>query len=57
MVFLPEACDFIGKNKNELRKLAEPIDGPLMSLYKDLAKTNKIWLSIGGFHERYDEVT
>ncbi|KAF7269459.1 hypothetical protein GWI33_017510 [Rhynchophorus ferrugineus] len=57
MVFLPEACDFIGKNKNELRKLAEPIDGPLMSSYKELAKTNNIWLSIGGFHERYDENT
>lgn len=50
MVFLPEAFDFIGENKEETFHLAEPLDGPLVNSLKDLAKTNNIWLSLGGMH-------
>ncbi|XP_018319892.1 nitrilase and fragile histidine triad fusion protein NitFhit isoform X2 [Agrilus planipennis] len=50
MVFLPEACDYIGTNKNETKSLAEGIDGPVMTKYKSLAKRNDMWLSVGGFH-------
>ncbi|XP_066145780.1 nitrilase and fragile histidine triad fusion protein NitFhit isoform X1 [Euwallacea fornicatus] len=57
MVFLPEACDFISRDKSEFKKLSEPISGPLIKLYQDLAKTYGIWLSIGGFHEKFDENT
>lgn len=50
MVFLPEAFDFIGENKEETFHLAEPLDGLLVTSLKDLAKTNNIWLSLGGMH-------
>lgn len=54
MVFLPEGCDYMGTNKDEIMELAETLDGPLMKQYSDLASTNKIWLSVGGFHEIVD---
>ncbi|KAL1509808.1 hypothetical protein ABEB36_004489 [Hypothenemus hampei] len=55
MVFLPEACDFISKNKQELVELSEPIDGPLMTSYKELAVKHDLWISVGGFHEKSSE--
>ncbi|KAJ8982346.1 hypothetical protein NQ317_013096 [Molorchus minor] len=55
MVFFPEACDFIAQDKNEAKNLSEPLDGHLMREYRNIAKENKIWISIGGFHEKSDE--
>ncbi|XP_039287303.1 deaminated glutathione amidase [Nilaparvata lugens] len=52
MIFLPEACDYIGESKEEVSNLSEPLDGPLMCRYKELAKTAKVWLSLGGIHEK-----
>ncbi|KAG5883506.1 hypothetical protein JTB14_013933 [Gonioctena quinquepunctata] len=57
MIFLPEASDYIPSDKNEAKSLSEPLDGPLMKAYKDMAKRSKIWLSIGGFHEKIDDET
>ena len=51
VVFLPEAFDFIGESTNETLQLAEPIDGPLITQYRDLAQALKVSLSLGGFHE------
>ncbi|RZC34648.1 nitrilase and fragile histidine triad fusion protein NitFhit [Asbolus verrucosus] len=51
VAFLPEGCDYIGSNKDETKALAEPLNGTLMNEYRNLAKNEKIWLSIGGFHE------
>lgn len=51
-MFLPECCDFVGSNVPETLKLSETIDGDTMSFYRNLSKTNKVWLSIGGFHEK-----
>ena len=51
VVFLPEAFDFIGESTSETLELAEPIDGPLINQYRDLAQTLKVSLSLGGFHE------
>lgn len=56
IVFLPEASDYIASNKDEAKQLAEPLNSHLMSEYKKLAKSNSIWLSIGGFHEKLDDV-
>ncbi len=50
MVFLPEACDYIGENSAETVKNAEAEDGPLISNYKQLALEHNIWLSLGGIH-------
>ena len=51
MVFLPEGFDFIGQNRKETFELAESIDGPIISKIKNLAKNEKIWISLGGFHQ------
>lgn len=35
--------------------LSEPLNGDTITYYKDLARTNNVWLSLGGIHERiYD---
>uniref|UniRef100_A0A1Y1MK59 CN hydrolase domain-containing protein n=1 Tax=Photinus pyralis TaxID=7054 RepID=A0A1Y1MK59_PHOPY len=52
VIFLPEACDYVGTSITETKQLAEPLDGKLMSQYKLLAQRHNVWLSIGGFHER-----
>ncbi|PSN56183.1 hypothetical protein C0J52_01410 [Blattella germanica] len=55
MVFLPEACDYIGESKEETMLLAEPLDGPTVKSFCKMAKDNKIWISVGGVHEKcYD---
>lgn len=51
MLFLPECCDFVVKDKSQLISLAEPLDGQLMAKYRELAKCHQIWLSLGGIHE------
>ncbi|XP_023172409.1 nitrilase and fragile histidine triad fusion protein NitFhit [Drosophila hydei] len=51
MLFLPECCDFVGENRTETFQLVEPLDGPLMAKYKELAKCHQMWLSLGGIHE------
>lgn len=57
IAFLPEACDYIASTKSEIYQLAENIDGPLVTEYRNVAKCNQIWLSVGGFHERCSENT
>ena len=52
MAFLPECFDMICENRKSIFQNSEPIDGPLITKYKELAKENKIWLSLGGLHER-----
>ncbi|KAF2896634.1 hypothetical protein ILUMI_09537 [Ignelater luminosus] len=51
MVFLPEACDYMARNKDEIKNLAETFSGDLMTKYRELAQKYNVWLSIGGFHE------
>lgn len=31
--------------------MAQPLDGPTVTSYKEIAKRNKMWLSLGGLHE------
>lgn len=51
ILFLPECCDYVSKYSAQLVELAEPLNGPLMCKYQELAKTNNMWLSLGGLHE------
>jgi hypothetical protein len=30
-------------------QVAEPLDGPIMSRYRELARSHGLWLSLGGF--------
>lgn len=55
MIFLPECFDFIGTTKQETIEAAEPLDGPTISKYRELAKKSKVWLSLGGFHQRHPD--
>jgi hypothetical protein len=52
MVFLPEACDYIGESKAETLSMAEPLNGGVIKAFCSLAKEHEIWLSIGGIHEQ-----
>jgi len=52
MVFLPECADYVSESREQSVALAEPIDGPTVGRYRDLAKRLSLWLSIGGFHEK-----
>lgn len=44
----------MGEAPGEAMSVAEPLDGPLMSRYRDLARSHDIWLSLGGFHEKIE---
>ncbi|XP_052847350.1 nitrilase and fragile histidine triad fusion protein NitFhit [Drosophila gunungcola] len=55
MLFLPECCDFVGENRAQTLELSEKLDGELMKQYRDLARSNGIWLSLGGVHELNDQ--
>ncbi|KAB7508114.1 Nitrilase and fragile histidine triad fusion protein NitFhit [Armadillidium nasatum] len=50
MIFLPEACDYIGESREETISLAESLSGSTVTSYCDLAKDSNIWLSVGGIH-------
>ncbi|XP_039967403.1 nitrilase and fragile histidine triad fusion protein NitFhit [Bactrocera neohumeralis] len=50
-LFLPECCDFVGEHRKQTLELSEPLEGATMAQYKELAKTNKMWVSLGGIHE------
>ena len=52
IVFLPECFSFIGAKAGEAQAVAEPLSGPIMRRYKDLACEHDIWLSLGGFQEK-----
>mmetsp|Transcript_54312 Transcript_54312/g.126463 ORF Transcript_54312/g.126463 Transcript_54312/m.126463 type:complete len:295 (-) Transcript_54312:41-925(-) len=51
LVALPECFSFIGARPGEAQAAAEPLSGPTMRRYLDLAKGHQVWLSLGGFQE------
>ena len=51
VVFFPECFAFIGAKPGEAQAMAEPLDGPVMGKYKELARDHSCWLSLGGFQE------
>lgn len=50
-VFLPECCDFVGRDRSETLSLSEQLSGATVRFYRELACEHKVWLSVGGFHE------
>eukprot|EP00933_Yihiella_yeosuensis_P024335 TRINITY_DN18864_c0_g2_i1.p1 TRINITY_DN18864_c0_g2~~TRINITY_DN18864_c0_g2_i1.p1 ORF type:complete len:312 (-),score=64.22 TRINITY_DN18864_c0_g2_i1:258-1193(-) len=52
MVFFPENFSFMGARPGEAQTAAEELTGPTITKYKELAKENNIWLSLGGFQEK-----
>ncbi|XP_076643415.1 ntrilase and fragile histidine triad fusion protein NitFhit [Halictus rubicundus] len=51
IAFFPEACDYLADNKKDTVAMAQPLDGSTVASYKEIARNNKIWLSLGGLHE------
>ncbi|XP_021933022.1 nitrilase homolog 1 isoform X2 [Zootermopsis nevadensis] len=54
MVFLPEACDFIGEKRSQIIENADPLNGETVCSFCQMAKENKVWLSLGGILEKVD---
>lgn len=52
MAFLPECFDMICPTRQQTMENGEPIDGNTVNMYRELARENKIWLSLGGLHEK-----
>jgi predicted amidohydrolase len=57
MVFLPEACDFIGEKRSHFVENAEPANGETVRSFCLLAEQNKVWLSLGGVLEKVNNIT
>ncbi|XP_043945902.1 deaminated glutathione amidase isoform X2 [Protopterus annectens] len=51
-VFLPEGFDYIGTSTEQTLSLAEPLEGDLIQHYSKLARDLRLWLFLGGFHEK-----
>ena len=54
IVFFPECFSFIGAAAGEAQAVAEPLSGPILARYRELARQHSVWLSLGGFQERVD---
>ncbi|KAL3700116.1 hypothetical protein R1sor_018138 [Riccia sorocarpa] len=55
LLSLPECFSFIGSKDGESLSIAEPLDGPIMTRYQNLARQDResgLWLSLGGFQEK-----
>lgn len=52
MLFLPECFSYIGLSQYDSLKIAQPLEGPLMQSYQNLARQTGLWLSLGGFQEQ-----
>ena len=52
MTFLPECADYVSESRDQAVALAEPLEGPTVSRYREMARTLKMWLSVGGYHEK-----
>jgi len=55
VVFLPEACDYIGDDRNQSLSLAQPLEGETVQQFQQLAVKQGVWLSLGGVHTVTDE--
>ena len=55
LVCLPENFFYLGQSSAEGIRMSENIpEGQWIKKYMNLAKDNKVWLSLGGFHEKCD---
>ncbi|KAK7484120.1 hypothetical protein BaRGS_00024609 [Batillaria attramentaria] len=52
MLFFPEACDYIAESKLRSVEMAERLDGDIMTRFRKVAEENRLWLSVGGFHQK-----
>ncbi|OUC46845.1 putative histidine triad domain protein [Trichinella nativa] len=55
MIFLPECFDYVAASKSKTIELAEKENGVYINQYRMLARELKVWLSLGGFHEKSED--
>lgn len=55
LIALPECFFFVGARPGESQAAAEPLSGPTIQEYCNIARERHVWLSLGGFPERPDE--
>ncbi|KRY31966.1 Rho GTPase-activating protein 39 [Trichinella spiralis] len=55
MIFLPECFDYVAASKSKSIELAEKENGVYINQYRMLARELKVWLSLGGFHEKSED--
>jgi predicted amidohydrolase len=51
MLFLPECYSLVGNRWQDTVAAGQPLDGEFMTHMKGLARSNRLWLSLGGFPE------
>jgi predicted amidohydrolase len=54
LVSFPECFAFLGAGDVETRAIMEPLEGPLFTRYRELARKHAIWIGYGGFPEKID---
>lgn len=54
IAFLPECFDMVCESREQTLLNMEPVEGPLVQKYKELAARCGIWLSLGGLHEKVE---
>eukprot|EP00347_Sterkiella_histriomuscorum_P016018 403354809 len=54
LVCLPENFACMALTSADSLAMSEPLTGPLMTKYCEIAKKNNVWLSLGGFQEKCD---
>jgi predicted amidohydrolase len=52
LLVLPENFAFLGRGDGDTLARMEPLDGPLFSRFRALARDHGLWVSFGGFPER-----
>ncbi|KAL2526135.1 Nitrilase-like protein 2 [Abeliophyllum distichum] len=52
LLCFPENFSYVGSKSGDSLKIAESLDGPVMTKYCSLARESNIWLSLGGFQEK-----
>jgi predicted amidohydrolase len=55
LIGLPENFAFMGGSEAEKLAMAEPLGGPIISSFRELAARLKVTLTLGGFQERTDD--
>ncbi|KAI6234624.1 hypothetical protein M3Y99_00781300 [Aphelenchoides fujianensis] len=55
MIFFPECFDYVGRNRDETIGLAYSENSPFIQKFRDLARDNGVWLSLGGFHHKEED--
>lgn len=51
VLFLPECFNFFGDERVSGAQVLQPLGGPAIAAYRDIARAHGLWLSLGGFQE------